>query len=287
MKKVVSAICLIVSVLTFSSLIVARASGETKNSEQVQSELLLSSGEINSGEKDSSGDISGDMTTEVAISKDSEPEKEIYVTSRNHVTNNSFKVNMNVDFPDLITVVYNKTLRKDEEIIHEARREILIAARVGFINGYEDGTFKPDNNVTRAEFIKMLMGLSTNRTFNFEAIPTTYYNWAGKFVTLAEMQGVIEKGKYTDETLDEPITRLEMVCMLSKVQIKMKGIQQSQLGRLVYTDISGLTEEEKGLLLHAASYDLLEGMKESKISKFEPDKNITRAEAARALVRIY
>ena len=99
------------------------------------------------------------------------------------------------------------------------------------------------------------MGLATNRTFNFSAIPTTYTNWAGKFVTLAEMQGVIEKGEYTDEELDGYITRLEVVCMLAKVQIKMKGIAQSQLGRLIYTDIDELTEEEKELLKIAGSLE--------------------------------
>ena len=203
------------------------------------------------------------------------------------VVNNSFEVKKNVDFPDLVKMVYNAKTEKDEEVEHEARREILIAARVGFIVGYPDGEFKPDNPITRAEFIKMLMGLATNRTFNIEAIPTNYANWAGKYVTLAEMQGIIEKGKYTDADLEQPITRLEVICMLAKVQIKMKGIPQNQLGHLIYTDIDGLTEEEKGLLLHAASFDLLEGMKEGTMQEIEPNKNITRAEIARALVRIY
>ena len=184
-------------------------------------------------------------------------------------------------------MVYNEKTRKYDEIIHEARREILMAGRVGFLEGYEDGTFKPDNPITRAEFIKMLMSLVTNRTFDYEAVPTVYYNWAGKFITLAEMQGVIEKGRYTEEEFEEPITRLEVVCMLAKAQIKMKGIPQSQLGHLIFTDIDGLTEEEKGLLLHAASYDLLEGMKDGTMKQFEPNKNITRAETARALLRVY
>ncbi|MBQ9314548.1 MAG: S-layer homology domain-containing protein [Clostridia bacterium] len=203
------------------------------------------------------------------------------------VANSSFEVKRNVDFPDLVKMVYNPQTRKEEEVAHEDRREILIAARIGFIEGYEDGSFRPDNPITRAEFIKMLMGLATNRTFNFETIPSSYHNWAGKFVTLAEMQGVIEKGKYTEKDLEQPITRIEVICMLAKVQIKMKGIPQSQLGHLIYTDIDGLTKEEKGLLLHAASYDLLEGMKDGTMKEIEPNKNITRAETARALVRIY
>lgn len=192
-----------------------------------------------------------------------------------------------VDFPDLITEFYNKQTRKYDQIPHKYRSEILVAAGVGFLEGYEDGTFKPDNPITRSEFIKMLMGIATNKTFNFDNIPTTYKNWAGKYVSLAEMQGVIEKGAYTEEELEEPITRIEVVCMLANVQIKMKGISQSQLGSLIYTDIDDLTEEEKGLLLHAASYDLLEGMNDGSMKEFEPTKNITRAETARALVRIY
>lgn len=199
----------------------------------------------------------------------------------------SFKVNKNVDFPDLTTKAFDSKTKKYIDVPHPDKRDILLAARVGFLVGYEDGTFKPDNPITRAEFIKMLMGIATNRNFNFSAIPTSYTNWAGRYVTLAEMQGVIEKGEYTEQELDEPITRLEVVCMLAKVQIKMKGIAQNQLGSLIFTDIDALTEEEKGLLLHAASYDLLEGMKDGSMKEFEPTKNITRAETARALVRIY
>ena len=101
------------------------------------------------------------------------------------------------------------------------------------------------------------------------------------------MQGVIDVGAYTDETLKQPITRLEMVLMLSKTQIKMKGIPQNQLGSLVYTDINTLTEDEKDLLLHAVKYDLLEGMSDGTSKLFEPNKNLTRGEAAAALMRIY
>lgn len=199
----------------------------------------------------------------------------------------SFDVKTDVHFSDLVTEVYDEKTRKTYEVHHDAEREILIAAKIGFIEGYVDGTFKPDNPITRAEFIKMLMGLATNRTFNFEAIPTTYTNWAGKFVTLAEMQGIINKDQYTEDDLEKPITRLEVVCMLAKVQLNMKGISKNQLGHLIYTDIDGLTEEEKELLLHASSYDLLAGMKDGSMTKFEPNKDITRGEIARALVRIY
>ena len=102
---------------------------------------------------------------------------------------------------------------------------------------------------------------------------------------MAEMQNVIEKDKYTDKNLDEPITRIEMICILSRIQINMKSIAQNREGKLQYTDIGNLTEEEKALLLHAAKYTLINDMLET--TTFMPNQNLTRAEATVAIMRIY
>lgn len=189
-------------------------------------------------------------------------------------------------FPDLYMVKKDKYGR-EETVPHYAIREITQATNIKVISGYPDGTFRPNEEISREEFIKMLMVLATNRTFDFASVESNYNSWAGSYVTIAEMQGVIEKGIYTEEALKKPITRLEMVLMLSKTQIRMKGIPQNQIGSLVYTDINNLTDEEKDLLLHAVKYDLLEGMKDGTNKLFEPNKNLTRGEAAAALMRIY
>lgn len=190
-------------------------------------------------------------------------------------------------YPDIVWEEVDKKTGKTYTVEHFAVREITQATNIKVISGYPDGTFKPFDDISREEFIKMLMVLATNRTFDFENVNTDYSSWAGAYVTVAEMQGVIEPGTYTDETLKEPITRLEMVLMLSKTQIKMKSIPQNQIGHLVYTDIDSLTDDEKDLLLHAVKYDLLEGMKDGTSKLFEPNKNLTRGEAAAALMRIY
>ena len=41
---------------------------------------------------------------------------------------------------------------------HWAKNWIINAVNSGFVSGYEDGTFKPDRTITRAEFSKMLNG---------------------------------------------------------------------------------------------------------------------------------
>ena len=40
---------------------------------------------------------------------------------------------------------------------HWAQEQIEAAVRSGWVNGYPDGTFRPDATVTRAEFVKMLL----------------------------------------------------------------------------------------------------------------------------------
>ena len=90
------------------------------------------------------------------------------------------------------------------------------------ISGYPDdpSKFKPDEYVTKGEFIKMAVGLSVNRNFDFSIISSGHINhWAAPYVAVAEMQNVVNKGDYTEENLNEPITRLEMIVILSKIQI--------------------------------------------------------------------
>ena len=202
-------------------------------------------------------------------------------------------------FPDLLVQKFDedgKPLReggsKNGAFIfeeHWASKSIVKSTKIGLIEGYlqSDGSyaFKPEQAITRAEFIKMAIILSTNRTFDFNTVPSDMNHWAGKYVKIAEMQNVVPKGLYNDSNLDEAITRIEMICILSKIQINMKGVAQNTLGKLQYTDIGGLTNDEKAMLLHAAKYTLISDMLET--TTFEPNKNLTRAEATVAIMKIY
>lgn len=205
-----------------------------------------------------------------------------------------------IKYPDLQTKVYDKwgkpVIDKEtkEELYsyHYATNEVLKATAIGLIDGYTDGTFRPEMSITKGEFIKLAIVLSTNRNFDFSAIPTTLKHWSGPYVAFAEMQGVAEKNAYNDSNLDEPITRIEMICILSKIQIKMKGISQYRDAELPnYTDINDLTTEEKELLLHACKYELISGMfdkdENGNALPIRPYDNLTRGDAAIAIMRVY
>lgn len=211
----------------------------------------------------------------------------IYNTTEEHIFNDSLPYSDLQDYArDSRGVV--KVNRQGQTLYtyNYAINEILKATSIGLIEGYKDGTFRPSASITRAEFIKLAISLAVNRNFDFEAIPTKFENWFGPYVAVAEMQNVIEENQYTEQQLNEPITRIEMICILSKIQINMKGISQYRDAELPnYIDIESLTEEEKELLLHAARYELIPGMFDT--NELKPNDNLTRAEATRAIMRIY
>ncbi len=56
---------------------------------------------------------------------------------------------------------------------HWAKKEIEFMSRYGFINGYEDGSFKPDNYISRVEAVVIL-----NRVYKYDT--PFYYEIEGK-----------------------------------------------------------------------------------------------------------
>jgi len=70
-------------------------------------------------------------------------------------------------------------------------------ANAGVIDGYKDGTFKPDRAITRAEFIKLVVamyGVSENASASFTDLSAS--NWAYKYIATAAAKGWITG--YTD-----------------------------------------------------------------------------------------
>ena len=87
----------------------------------------------------------------------------------------------------------------------------------GTVKGYEDGTFRPDNTVTRAEFVKMMGVGPERRDKDFSDVPSTH--WGYEYIMTS---GFNIKGN--DFLPDKPITRGETIELLWKRQGSAKGI---------------------------------------------------------------
>ena len=88
--------------------------------------------------------------------------------------------------------------------------------RAGIVNGYPDGTFRPNAPITRAEMAKII-ALFTKLEPSAERFPDTAGHWAEPYIRLAAGSGWIEG--YPDGTFrpDRAITRAETVTMIDRV----------------------------------------------------------------------
>lgn len=101
----------------------------------------------------------------------------------------------------------------DVEQTHSYFNAIDWLQKQGVVQGYGDGTFKADNNVNRAEFLKMLYEATgplpdtSAMTINFPDVPAN--EWYTKYVKIGYDQNVVEG--YPDGYFrpENPINRAE------------------------------------------------------------------------------
>ena len=88
--------------------------------------------------------------------------------------------------------------------------------RAGIVNGYPDGTFRPNAPITRAEMAKII-ALFAKLEPSAERFPDTAGHWAEPYIRLAAGNGWIEG--YPDGTFrpNQSITRAETVTMIDRV----------------------------------------------------------------------
>ena len=98
-------------------------------------------------------------------------------------TDGSFQPNKSITRAELATIIARfakldvNTKTFSDINGHWAQKNIELAAGNGWINGYEDGTFRPNNNITRAETFAMINRVLDRQTENVsDLLPTSEMN---------------------------------------------------------------------------------------------------------------
>ncbi|MGF7047766.1 putative repeat protein (TIGR02543 family) [Paenibacillus sp. DS2015] len=165
---------------------------------------------------------------------------------------------------------------------HWAKASIEQAVNSGIVNGYANGTFKPNNTVTRAEFAVMLMntlkpqGNGAERTFTDA---TEIGTWAKKAIALAVQAGII-KG-YGDGTFrpGAGITRSEMAMMIANAL----GQPIDEVTATGFVDDEVIPNWAKSAVAAMKKLGIITG---KGMNKFAPDDHATRAEAVSVLLKM-
>ncbi|MGI5949314.1 S-layer homology domain-containing protein [Peptoniphilus sp.] len=102
---------------------------------------------------------------------------------------------------------------------HWSEGYVLKGDELGWIKGYEDGTIRPDENMTRAEFITLLassIDYDINNDSSTRFVDLSETSWAEKDILKAERLGLLDIA-FPDKTLlpNEKITREEAAVLLN------------------------------------------------------------------------
>lgn len=156
------------------------------------------------------------------------------------------------------------------------------------VSGYEDGCFKPNQPVTRAEFMKMAMkalgkAAAINSSYQpFKDVPPIYDAWYSEDINMADMLGYVDG--YSDGTFhpNALITRAEAVQILYNMsnQLPSVNVIYQPLESLISFNDVHKTDWFFTPVVAAYHYNLVKG---ATPTTFEPNRNITRAEAAKII----
>ncbi len=162
---------------------------------------------------------------------------------------------------------------------HWAKEQIKAWVEKGLAKGYEDGTFRPDNNISRAEFMAFV-----NRAFNYQEKADIDYKdvkedaWYADVIKIAKAAGYISG--YQDGTMkpDNPISRQEAAIIIMRIL----GLVENPAGANGFRDASSIPAWSKGAVGAVAAAGIMGGYPDG---TFRVANFITRAEAVVTLDR--
>lgn len=177
-----------------------------------------------------------------------------------------------VDFPDV-----------SQE--HWAYHDIQTASDYGLVQGLEDGTFRPEETLTRAAFVTILQRMFSWASVTPDAPSFSDVQPGDWYFTAAETalaNGVLEPGLFQPSAY---ITREDMAVMLVRA-LGYDALAQDIAGQgCPFPDVT----RNQGYLSLAASIGMTNGMTDPATGQtlFQPTAFATRGQAAAMLARVY
>lgn len=169
---------------------------------------------------------------------------------------------------------------------HWADKAVGILVELKVIDGYpEDGTFRPENNITRAEFTKILVTSMKLDMKSGSSFADTADHWSKDYVNTAVVNGIIKSSEFGSSFLpDVNITRLEMAKMV--VRAAGLGTQAEDLkGQATrFSDDGLIGYNDKGFIKLASEKKIINGYPED--GTFRPQGLATRAEASQMIINL-
>ena len=154
------------------------------------------------------------------------------------------------------------------------------------ISGYEDGTFKPQNKITRAEFIKLI-----SNTFGFEYEQADAENvfadvdvnaWYYKDLIASYNNKIVYGDNNSCFNPNAEITRQEMATILYRA-IVAAGVEFETVSAVKLTDSNNIAEWAYTPVFQLVGMNIINGYDDC---SFKPANKATREEVAKLIYSV-
>jgi len=159
---------------------------------------------------------------------------------------------------------------------HWAEKDIASLVEKGIVNGYEDGKFNPDAQITRAEFTTILV-----KAFKFipqsgKAFKDSANHWAKDYIGVAAKNNIVKGYDDGNFGADDYITREQMTLMVINA-VKLNAVS----GTPSFKDNTAISDWAKAAVIEGVKDGIVKGYADN---TFKPQDNATRAEAVTVIV---
>ncbi|MGI6588123.1 MAG: S-layer homology domain-containing protein [Peptococcia bacterium] len=164
---------------------------------------------------------------------------------------------------------------------HWAQKSINIWVERGYIGGYPNGKFMPNNPITRAEFcalINRVFGYNRISFLNFSDVPAG--KWYSKEIGKAVAAGYLSNYAGGEIRPNDEITRQEVAVILTKI-LSLKNVQVDRLYR--FKDLGDLSFKDSLAINTVVNNNYMKGYPNRML---QPARGMTRAEALTILDRV-
>lgn len=163
---------------------------------------------------------------------------------------------------------------------HWAKSNIEYVYDHSLMNGYPDGTFAPENNITRAEFATVMskyMGLGENAAAA-NKFSDADKHWAKGYIGALYEKGIVNGTSDTSFAPDANISRQEIAAILSR------AFNLTEKSGEVFADNDLIDEWASDFVYTAKAAGYMQG---DENNNFNPQSSATRAEVATIIYRLH
>ena len=168
---------------------------------------------------------------------------------------------------------------------HWAKTVVEEMAAKGVLNGFEDGTFRPDESVTREQFAKILVETLkiAGNTTNIKFVDIEEDRWSKDYIYRASryLTGYENNGKYFFRPTEASVREDVAVAVVQAEGLQTEKPDYTLLNQ--FSDSGEISEGIKKYVAIAVKNEIMRG----KDGYFDPQGNLTRAEVSQLMYNVF